>query len=94
MKKDITRLFCLVDDFLKVLEEEKHKKQDRVYKFDVFERLFWQKIQPPIKTAVIKIVEILCSIYPEKWQSVIFSDFQEFFSCHYFDLSDFWEFFA
>ncbi len=27
MKKDITRLFCLVDDFLKALEEERKKKQ-------------------------------------------------------------------
>ena len=39
MKKDITRLFCLVDDFLKALEEEREKKQDRVYRFDVFERV-------------------------------------------------------
>ena len=27
MKKDITRLFCFVDDFLKALEEEKKNKQ-------------------------------------------------------------------
>ena len=27
MKKDITRLFCLVDDFLKALEDERKKKQ-------------------------------------------------------------------
>ena len=27
MKRDITRLFCLVDDFLKALEEEREKKQ-------------------------------------------------------------------
>jgi len=27
MKKDITRLFCLVDDFLKALEKERKKKQ-------------------------------------------------------------------
>ena len=27
MKKDITRLFCLVDDFLKEIEEERKKKQ-------------------------------------------------------------------
>ena len=27
MKKDITRLFCLVDDFLKALEEKRKKKQ-------------------------------------------------------------------
>ena len=27
MKKDITRLFCLVDDFLKELEEERKKKK-------------------------------------------------------------------
>ncbi len=27
MKKDITRFFCLVDEFLKALEEERKKKQ-------------------------------------------------------------------
>ena len=37
MKKDITRLFCSVDDFLKALEKEGKKKQDRVHRFDIFE---------------------------------------------------------
>jgi len=27
MKKDITRLFCLVDDFLKALEEERKRSE-------------------------------------------------------------------
>ena len=34
---DITRLFCLIDDFLKALEEDMKKKQDRVHRFDFAE---------------------------------------------------------
>ena len=37
MKKDITRLFCLIDDFLKALEKEGKKKQDRRHRFDFAE---------------------------------------------------------
>ena len=33
MEKDITRLFCLIDDFLKALEKEEKKKQDRVHRY-------------------------------------------------------------
>lgn len=43
MKKDITRLFCLADDFLKALEEERKKKQNCIHRFDVFERVSSEK---------------------------------------------------
>ncbi|MCR4555536.1 MAG: hypothetical protein K5766_01855 [Alphaproteobacteria bacterium] len=43
MEKGITRLFCLIDDFLKALEKEGKKKQDRVHRFDVFERVSSEK---------------------------------------------------
>ncbi|MCR4555893.1 MAG: transposase [Alphaproteobacteria bacterium] len=33
MEKGITRLFCLVDDFLKALEKERKKNQDRVHRY-------------------------------------------------------------